>query len=120
MYCKYCGNEINYNAKFCDKCGNSTGEKKYRDKDGCQFNDDFIEEFYRESLMTSIIKGIDFIPSCLVAIISGIGAYNYIVGARVFGYAICIYYFPIWIIIAIGVTLYRIFMMPKLKKDNII
>ncbi|WP_315080640.1 hypothetical protein [uncultured Clostridium sp.] len=114
MYCQQCGNETNNNAIFCDKCGNKIIENNF------QSNDNFIEEFYIEPLSTSIIKGIDFIPNCIGKLFGAFGSQTYFY-CHIFGYFVCIIgILPIWIISSIIVTLYRIFMIPKLKKDNVI
>lgn len=121
MYCKHCGNEINDSSKFCDKCGKAIEYDNFDNKNYQYIEEDYDRYLYKEPLMKSIIKGFDFMPSCFVGFAKILGEYRYLSALHIIAYMVCIFaLLPIWLIVSIIIILYRILIMPSLKRNNIL
>lgn len=71
MYCKYCGNEIKENEKFCTKCGNQIGNNIER-KANNQDNSSKLSNFIKNNKVIITI-------SIVVILIIIIGAITYVI-----------------------------------------
>lgn len=66
----------------------------------------------KESILTSIILGLDFLPSVMVGFTKMFGNYRYLAFIKLVAYAICLFAIPAyWIGVAIIVAAYRIVLL---------
>lgn len=117
MFCYNCGSGINEQSKFCQNCGSKVNVQESVDNENSNLKVKNLE--YREPLFKSIVYGFTFIQNCIANLLGGLG-YRY----RKYGYAmswiLCILLAPTWILVSIAIIMFRIFVMPILKGNNII
>lgn len=117
MFCYNCGSEINEQSKFCQNCGSKVNVQESVDSRNSNLKINNLE--YREPLLKSIVYGFTFIQNCIANLLGGLGD-RY----RSYGYAmswiLCILLAPTWILVSIVIIMFRIFVMPILKRNNII
>ncbi len=117
MFCYNCGSEINEQSKFCQNCGSKVNVQKSVDNGSSNLRVNNLE--YREPLFKSIVYGFTFIQNCIANLLGVLGH-----GYRKYGYAmswiLCILLAPTWVLVSIAIIMFRIFVMPILKGNNII